>query len=65
MSPYISATSRADGFRDPVPNVEEATLLVTDSIADNATPLLSSHHSDSVPVNADSPHDTDPIATLQ
>jgi hypothetical protein len=61
---YQSATRRADGLHDPVPNVEEATLLVTDSIADNATPLLSSHHSGFVPVNADFPHETDPIATL-
>jgi hypothetical protein len=59
-----SAARRADGLHDPVPNVEEATLLATDSSADKATPLSSSHNSGSASVNADSPHETDPIATL-
>jgi hypothetical protein len=59
-----SAARKADGLHDPIPNVEEATLLATDSSADKATPLSSSHHSDSISVNADSPNETDPIAAL-
>ena len=34
-----SATRRADGLHGPIPNVEKATLLATDSSEDKAAPL--------------------------
>ena len=51
-------------FHDSIPNVEEATLLASSSSADKTTPISSSYHSASASVNADSPNDIDPIATL-
>ncbi len=59
-----SAARRADGLRDPLPNSGDATFLATDSSAHKATPLSSSHHSGTVLVNVDLPHETDPVATL-